>query len=149
MNEVWHYAKNGTPTGPVDESAIRAGIASGEIRPDTLVWKKGEPDWRKASEFFGFESAPPVLAVAAAAVAPSKVPTRMVVSCISMLFFLPFGLVALIYSSKAGSANARGDADAAREAAATALKWAVFAFVAGIAVPFAAGIACSVFSALA
>lgn len=147
MDAIWHYAKDGAAAGPVDENRIREEIAAGNVRPDTLVWKPGEAQWRRASDFFGFGGAadlPPPLATSSSAAAAAKVPTRLGLSIASMLFFLPFGVVALVYSTKAGTANAAGDAEAARAAAARASSWALAAVVAGVVLPFVLGAAAAV-----
>lgn len=41
----WFYAKHGKSEGPVEESELRAKIASGEIGPDNLVWRQGMAEW--------------------------------------------------------------------------------------------------------
>ena len=44
-----HYvAVNGQATGPHDEVALRAMIARGELKRDTLVWAEGMTDWTAA-----------------------------------------------------------------------------------------------------
>ena len=137
----WHYAQDGAPKGPVDEEAVRSEIARGVVRPDTLVWKEGMPDWRPASEFFDFSGAPPpppplaatppALSTSAAPPASAGVPTNLVWAILAtVLCCLPFGVVAVIYASKAGTANAAGDAEAAKAAAHAAAVWAWVSFIA-------------------
>ncbi|MBV8816714.1 MAG: RDD family protein [Acidobacteriaceae bacterium] len=41
----WYYADSGRQIGPLDETAIRQLAAQGGIRPDTLVWHPGLPNW--------------------------------------------------------------------------------------------------------
>jgi hypothetical protein len=45
----WYYDRAGTQTGPVEESALRQLIATGEVSPDTLVWNGEMPNWMVAS----------------------------------------------------------------------------------------------------
>lgn len=41
----WYYAINGQRLGPVIESEFERLIRDGVIRPDTLVWRQGMPNW--------------------------------------------------------------------------------------------------------
>ena len=47
----YYYSDNGKPVGPFSLAEIRAKVASGIIKPDTLVWKTGAPSWAAAKEF--------------------------------------------------------------------------------------------------
>lgn len=42
--DYW-YVENGQQQGPVTLSALKAVLAGAGFSPDTLVWKKGMPDW--------------------------------------------------------------------------------------------------------
>lgn len=56
MSTSWHYMKNGAQTGPATTDEIKALIASGAIKADTLVWREGLAEWAAAntqSEFAG------------------------------------------------------------------------------------------------
>lgn len=46
----WFYSKNGTQLGPVEESELRAKLASGEVAKVDLVWREGMTDWLPAAE---------------------------------------------------------------------------------------------------
>jgi hypothetical protein len=46
----YYYNDNGKPVGPVTLAEIRAKIAAGTIKPDTLVWKVGMPNWVAAKD---------------------------------------------------------------------------------------------------
>jgi hypothetical protein len=48
---VFYYNANGKPVGPLSLAEIQAKIASGEIRPDTLVWRTGAARWMAAKDF--------------------------------------------------------------------------------------------------
>ena len=41
----WFYAVRNEQKGPVPEEEFRALVALGVIRPDSLVWREGMPDW--------------------------------------------------------------------------------------------------------
>jgi hypothetical protein len=47
-DRVWYFAVGGNRQGPISEDELRAKIASGEIRADTLVWNSGMTDWTRA-----------------------------------------------------------------------------------------------------
>ena len=53
---VYHVAVNGQATGPFDMNTLKQMIASGQIIADTLVWKNGMDNWKKASEVDEVES---------------------------------------------------------------------------------------------
>lgn len=44
----YHVAKDGRSTGPFDLTQLTAMIASGELLPDSLVWKSGMAAWQRA-----------------------------------------------------------------------------------------------------
>ena len=41
----WYYAENNERRGPIEDAAFQSLVASGTIKPDTLVWKEGLPEW--------------------------------------------------------------------------------------------------------
>ncbi len=45
----WYYSKSSTQLGPVDESELRAKLASGEVSTADLVWREGMTDWLPAA----------------------------------------------------------------------------------------------------
>jgi uncharacterized membrane protein len=47
---TWHYASGANRYGPVDDADIDRLLASGEITPDTLVWRAGMAEWRPLRE---------------------------------------------------------------------------------------------------
>lgn len=47
--EVWYYAYGGSPTGPVDSLRLSHMLTSGQISPDTSVWREGMGDWAPAN----------------------------------------------------------------------------------------------------
>lgn len=46
----WHVAIDDQQVGPLAAAAVREKWESGEIGPDTLVWKAGLEDWRSLSQ---------------------------------------------------------------------------------------------------
>ena len=44
----WSFANREKPIGPFSESRMHALLEAGEIRPDTLVWRAGMPEWARA-----------------------------------------------------------------------------------------------------
>ena len=45
----WYYANSGQRQGPVSDEEFQKLARDGVIKPDTLVWKSGMPDWRPYS----------------------------------------------------------------------------------------------------
>ncbi len=59
---AWHVAVNGQTQGPFTVQQIAAGVASGEVKPDTMVWSNGMSGWTAAGQvpqLSGSFSAPP------------------------------------------------------------------------------------------
>ncbi len=46
---AYNVAKDGNPTGPYDISKLAEMVSSGELLPDSLVWKQGMATWEKAN----------------------------------------------------------------------------------------------------
>ncbi len=46
----WYYAINNQRYGPVDRFTVSNMLATGNINPETLVWRAGMPNWRQAGE---------------------------------------------------------------------------------------------------
>ncbi|MBO5926182.1 MAG: SPFH domain-containing protein [Clostridia bacterium] len=46
---AYNVAKDGKPTGPFDIAKLTEMVASGELLPDSLVWKQGMTTWEKAN----------------------------------------------------------------------------------------------------
>jgi hypothetical protein len=59
--ERWHYEYQGERRGPVSSEEIAHLVASGQIQPDSLVWKRGMAEWTPAGQIDGLfpaQSAP-------------------------------------------------------------------------------------------
>ena len=56
----WYYAANNEQKGPVNESELKANLASNKLPADTLVWKDGMDNWTPANQVsaFTFRAAP-------------------------------------------------------------------------------------------
>ncbi len=56
----WYYAADNEQKGPINESELKANLASNKIPGDTLVWKDGMDNWKPANEVaeFSFRAAP-------------------------------------------------------------------------------------------
>ncbi|MGB0774605.1 MAG: GYF domain-containing protein [Akkermansiaceae bacterium] len=67
----WFYGKDNTQHGPVSDLEIRTLVSSGQISPDTIIWREGMTDWIPMKSVPEFSS----LAGAGGAVAPSSYST--------------------------------------------------------------------------
>lgn len=47
---AWHVAVNGQTQGPFSIQQLAAGISSGEVQPETMVWCNGMTGWTAASQ---------------------------------------------------------------------------------------------------
>lgn len=52
----WYYALGDSEKGPIPAAELKALAVDGTIGPDTLVWKDGMPDWKRAAEVPGLLS---------------------------------------------------------------------------------------------
>ena len=69
----WYYAANNEQKGPVNESELKANLASSKLPGDTLVWKDGMENWTPANQVaaFTFRPAPAPAAVQPTAATPA------------------------------------------------------------------------------
>lgn len=49
----WHYAVDGQVVGPIADDGFEVLVRSGAIRPETLVWRPGMPEWKPFREVVG------------------------------------------------------------------------------------------------
>ena len=62
---AWHVAVNGQTQGPFSLEQMVAGISSGQVKPDSMVWTDGMQGWAQASQvpqlasYFGGSAPPP------------------------------------------------------------------------------------------
>ena len=63
MAAAWHVAVNGQTRGPFNAQQMAAGISSGEVTGDTMVWSNGMAGWQAASQVpqlsTSFQAPPP------------------------------------------------------------------------------------------
>lgn len=45
---AWHYSAGGKQHGPVAEDMVVQALASGQLPPDTLLWRDGMAQWQEA-----------------------------------------------------------------------------------------------------
>ncbi len=50
---VWFYAQNDERKGPISQDDLLAKFSSGELTPQSLVWRKGMPEWLPAAQTEG------------------------------------------------------------------------------------------------
>lgn len=113
MDKMYYYRSGNTQIGPVSIEQMQ-----GVITPDTYVWTTGMSYWKTASEVPELK---PFLGLVenrqSNIVPPPKPNNYLVLSIISVLFCLPFGVVAIIMSVMSDSSYNRGDyADAVNKA---------------------------------
>jgi uncharacterized membrane protein len=71
---TWHYAVGAEQRGPIDDAELDRLVASGEITPDTLVWRAGMAGWQPLREARTGQIVSQAIAPVAAAPAPAAVP---------------------------------------------------------------------------
>ncbi|MBK1854154.1 DUF4339 domain-containing protein [Verrucomicrobiaceae bacterium 5K15] len=52
----WFYGKDNTQHGPVSDLEIRTLISSGEVQPETIIWREGMADWLPLKDVQEFQS---------------------------------------------------------------------------------------------
>lgn len=55
----WYYAVDNEQKGPINESELKADLATNKIPGDTLVWKEGMDGWTPANQVQAFSFRPP------------------------------------------------------------------------------------------
>ncbi len=55
----WYYAADNEQKGPINESELKAHLATNKIPADTLVWKDGMENWTPANQVAAFSFRPP------------------------------------------------------------------------------------------
>ncbi len=70
--ESWYYVAGERPKGPVSADQLRAAVAAGIVRPDTLVCNAGWSEWRPAREVAGLFPEPGAMPPVAAPPPPPE-----------------------------------------------------------------------------
>lgn len=52
MSVQWYAHINGENRGPLTTASLMSSVSSGQVAPDTLVWRAGFDDWRPAGDCF-------------------------------------------------------------------------------------------------
>ena len=76
----WFYVFRGQRQGPVDEAAVAGLIATGQIRPETLLWTEGMAEWLAAGVVPRWEADLQNAAAAGLGAAPPVAPGPIMVS---------------------------------------------------------------------
>src|SRR5277367_3187215 len=50
----WYYAENNEQKGPINESELKANLATNKLPADALVWKDGMDNWTPANQVSAF-----------------------------------------------------------------------------------------------
>lgn len=159
---MWYYAKDGQQLGPVADEELRRMIRDGSLRQEDLVWRDGMPSWQPAGEVpdLGFlppapypppppegpvtqagpanPYAPPRAPAPYGAPLPYQTPGADIPDYLpwsiaaTLLCCMPCGIAAIIYSTKANTAKAKGDLEEARQAASRAKMWLIVSVVVGL-----------------
>lgn len=81
----WYYAVGDKQTGPVSDEEFKRLAAEGTIRPDTLVWRAGQDNWKPYREVIaaaaGTAAQPPLTMAAGAEAQPGGAPAAGSVVC--------------------------------------------------------------------
>ncbi|MGE9267714.1 MAG: CD225/dispanin family protein [Verrucomicrobiales bacterium] len=145
MSAEWYYAVGGQQSGPVSQEALAGKLRGGEIAADSLIWKKGMPDWLPATQVTEFASlsapvAPPSGSdpyqstphqPPATGAAPPNYLWQSIVCTIFCCW--PLGIPAIVYAAKVEGLHSRGDAAGALDASKKAKTWCWVSFGCGLA----------------
>lgn len=143
---TWYYMDGGQQKGPISEDELRSLASAGRIRQDDLVWSAGMAEWGPARNLEGItwpltpppppplQPAQPVAyRPAMSSGSPLQVPNYLPWAiAATILCCVPAGVAAIIYASKATSAQNVGDFDAAKKAAENAKLWLIVSVVGGL-----------------
>jgi hypothetical protein len=74
MANDWYYENGGKRHGPVAPAALKQLADAGQIRPETLIWRQGMPQWAQAKAVKGLFNGNATAAAPAAAPSPAPAP---------------------------------------------------------------------------
>ena len=151
MNKYYYIDAQRQTVGPFTVSQL----AAEGIRPDTLVWCEGMPEWIRASNIPELQSilcsnVPPMPGYqgnqyqqAGASNQPSNAPQYekpqsylWLGILTTILCCLPFGIVSIVYASKVDSYWYAGKYDAARDSSLKARNWGIASAVSAAVIYF-------------
>lgn len=157
----WYYSNNGQQAGPVSQDQLAELYRNGTVKPFDLVWNESMTEWTpigSVGEFAAYAPAPPM----AAAPAPSEAPPTLSAApplsaapapsyasygaggnpepptylwqaiVVTVLCCLPFGIPAIVFSTKVKPAYLAGDYAASLEASKKAKMWCIVALIVGL-----------------
>jgi hypothetical protein len=132
---------DGREYGPVTVEQLKQWIAEGRASANTKVQALGRMDWQPLSaypefaEALGLPAAPPAPPPMRAPQLPAgNIPTYLVPAILTTIFCcLPFGIVAIVYSSQVNTKRIAGDVDGARASSRNAKLWCWLSFGFGLA----------------
>lgn len=134
MTKYFYVNSEGQEVGPVD----KAGLADASICADTSVWCDGLDGWTPAINVPDLQEMFPGVAPANKPVAtPQKPDSYLWLGILtSILCFLPFGIVSIVYAAKVDSLWKGGNHEGARTASQKACFWGSMAVVSDLIVMF-------------
>ena len=50
---IWYYQQENQQRGPVSDSDLEELLRAGTIRPETMVWREGMPNWTSYAQAKG------------------------------------------------------------------------------------------------
>lgn len=144
----WYYSKNGTQSGPVAESDLKAMIVDGHVQSNDLVWREGMAEWLpliQVQELTVVPAATPYQSPQTQAPEVNlqggyhgeSIPTYLWQSIVvTLMCCMPFGIVAIVYAAKVDGYKAGGNIAAAKSASKSASTWCMVSFITGLVVGF-------------
>jgi hypothetical protein len=158
----WYYSNNGQQAGPVSQDQLAELFRNGTVKPFDLVWNETMTEWTPIGKVEAFASAAPAPApapdsfdapppisnaspylAAAAPMAASPLgaspsgtgepPTYLWQAIVvTVLCCIPFGIPAIVFSTKVKPAYLAGDYAGALEASKKAKMWCLVALIVGL-----------------
>lgn len=145
--KLWYYEAGGTQKGPVDFNTFQMLIQEEVITRSTLVWLEGMTKWMLAGNVQGLFAKPPPLDSSVNRLRSFKqrsnkldenipyIRDHMTWSIIvTLCFFIPLGILAVIAASKARRAFGTGNYEEAQRLANISKEWADWGFAIGLIV---------------
>jgi len=142
----YHVARDGKEIGIFEQEVLSSKVADGTVRVTDLCWTSGMDKWVGVGQVLstvggetplggGSASPDPVWSTPTGGGARPPMPANHLVWSIlaTILCCLPFGIVAIVYSSKVEPRYLAGDIVGAQQAASNAKLWCWISFGVGLA----------------